>query len=659
MSSWSPSSARWSWSSSTDTGDVGLVGFSQGAVLAAAIAGLAEHGEMPSFAFAILVAGRTPRAQVLKKLFTKPLRTPSLHVWGSADRLMGDTPAIIGCPRAARPRMRSSASYESVDQRRSRIGFTRSWACTMRRMRRFEMREGGSSKFWEITVAGKDLTVTFGKIGTNGQTKTKTFASPDAAEKEAASLVREKTGKGYVEIGAAKTSAKPAEKSAKTAPPAKAPAPKAAPGKPGRFAFTAELDELYERGWPHLRVLTDEPVTPAKATSEAIKGLTAIDPYFPVSIPREVARRYLRGYTLPKFDPGNKALVAKDEGAIDAKWLDEVLEKKCAPSKTTDYGGETYDFRLEEIMQIFEAFLGTELVANAIADHLVRARDNPKWWGTWTDHDHEEVQRLVDVLGWMRLRMPPNTWSSIVAPLRGSKSEKLPRYCKRLCELADDKVPTENIALLMQRRDSKGVVAELEDRKGWCDDAHVLYVAGAEAFAKVNTKEYPRLAKWQQLRLIEEMGTIKAPGVLRVMAALLPSRSAGEAAAAWLRDHEDHVKGWLGDVDASTANAVRAVLGGKSVPPPAKVDKKALERQVKEIFVGIEAELSAQNGNPKKEYDVLVKAFERYCDLRAALGDVTPEAYFTHHFADVTPKWKVSDTVTKRWLDLAVDAADS
>jgi predicted DNA-binding WGR domain protein len=533
----------------------------------------------------------------------------------------------------------------------------------MRGMRRFEMREGGSSKFWEIEVEGRELTVKFGKIGTTGQTKTKKFDKPAAAEKEAESLVREKLGKGYVEIGGAKAKAGAAKAPVAKTSAAKAPAvtaqsAKAPPGKPGRFAFTADLDELYGRGWPHLRIVTDEQVTPAKATSEAMKGLTAIDPYFPVKVPREVARRYLRGYVLPKFDAANKALVAKDEGAIDEKWLAEVLERKCAPTGTIDYGGETYDFRLEEIMQLFEAFLGTEVVAKAIAEHLVRARDNVKWWGTWADHHHEEAPRLVEVLGWMRLRMPPKTWSSIVAPLRGSKSAKLSSYCKGLCELADDKVATQNISLLMQRRDAKGVLAALERRRGWCVDPQIVFVAGAAALAKVNTAEYPRLPKWQQLRLIEEMGSIKAAGTLGVIAALLPSRSAGAAAAAWLGEHAADAKTWLGDVDATTANAVRAVLGGKSVAPPAKVDKKALEREVKAIFTGIEAELLAQKGNPKKEYDVLKTAFARYCDLRAALGDVTPEAYFTHHFADVTPNWKVSDAVTQRWLDLAVDAAD-
>ncbi len=66
--------------------------------------------------------------------------------------------------------------------------------------RRFEYVEGTSSKFWEIHVNGADHIVTFGRIGTAGQSKTKTFADGDAAIADAAKLIREKLGKGYREV---------------------------------------------------------------------------------------------------------------------------------------------------------------------------------------------------------------------------------------------------------------------------------------------------------------------------------------------------------------------------------------------------------------------------------------------------------------------------
>lgn len=69
-------------------------------------------------------------------------------------------------------------------------------------VRRFEMVEGSASKFWEVRQDGASFTVAYGKIGTAGQSKTTPCASEEAARAEVEKLVREKTKKGYQEIGA-------------------------------------------------------------------------------------------------------------------------------------------------------------------------------------------------------------------------------------------------------------------------------------------------------------------------------------------------------------------------------------------------------------------------------------------------------------------------
>lgn len=71
-------------------------------------------------------------------------------------------------------------------------------------MRRLICEEGGSSKFWEGRVEGATLTVRFGKLGTAGQTKEKSFRDAASAQKELEKLVREKLGKGYVDAAPAK-----------------------------------------------------------------------------------------------------------------------------------------------------------------------------------------------------------------------------------------------------------------------------------------------------------------------------------------------------------------------------------------------------------------------------------------------------------------------
>jgi uncharacterized protein (TIGR02996 family) len=69
-------------------------------------------------------------------------------------------------------------------------------------MRTFQFSDAKSHKFWNIDVQGSTFTVTFGKIGTAGQTQTKSFPSAEKAQAEADKLVREKTGKGYTETTA-------------------------------------------------------------------------------------------------------------------------------------------------------------------------------------------------------------------------------------------------------------------------------------------------------------------------------------------------------------------------------------------------------------------------------------------------------------------------
>jgi uncharacterized protein (TIGR02996 family) len=66
-------------------------------------------------------------------------------------------------------------------------------------MRTFELTDGSSRKFWNIDVQGKSFTVTFGKIGTAGQSQKKTFKNDATAQAEADKLIKQKTGKGYKE----------------------------------------------------------------------------------------------------------------------------------------------------------------------------------------------------------------------------------------------------------------------------------------------------------------------------------------------------------------------------------------------------------------------------------------------------------------------------
>jgi uncharacterized protein (TIGR02996 family) len=64
-------------------------------------------------------------------------------------------------------------------------------------MPRYEFSEGTSNKFWQIELEGSAFTTTYGKIGTDGQSTTKEFDSPERAKKEYDKLIAEKVKKGY------------------------------------------------------------------------------------------------------------------------------------------------------------------------------------------------------------------------------------------------------------------------------------------------------------------------------------------------------------------------------------------------------------------------------------------------------------------------------
>ena len=74
-----------------ERGPMGILGFSQGATVAAALAALSHHGQVAPIEFVVVIAGRTPRADVLAPFLGDPIGVRSLHVWGENDHLVADT----------------------------------------------------------------------------------------------------------------------------------------------------------------------------------------------------------------------------------------------------------------------------------------------------------------------------------------------------------------------------------------------------------------------------------------------------------------------------------------------------------------------------------------------------------------------------------------
>ena len=65
-------------------------------------------------------------------------------------------------------------------------------------MQRYEFNDGKSSKFWQIEQVGAELHISWGKIGTSGQSQVKDFESAALADAARLKLIAEKTKKGYL-----------------------------------------------------------------------------------------------------------------------------------------------------------------------------------------------------------------------------------------------------------------------------------------------------------------------------------------------------------------------------------------------------------------------------------------------------------------------------
>ncbi|MFO7567893.1 MAG: WGR domain-containing protein [Enhygromyxa sp.] len=99
-------------------------------------------------------------------------------------------------------------------------------------VRRLEYKDSRSYKFWEIQVEGNSYTVRYGKVGTDGVTQTKSFATPEKAAADAEKKLQSKVRKGYAEVGSA------------------APAPKHAAASDKQADWSVRADELQAAGDP-------------------------------------------------------------------------------------------------------------------------------------------------------------------------------------------------------------------------------------------------------------------------------------------------------------------------------------------------------------------------------------------------------------------------
>ncbi len=105
-------------------------------------------------------------------------------------------------------------------------------------LRRFELNDGSTNKFWQIDQRGQLYSVQYGRVGTNGQTIWKSFDNEAAAEKAAATQIKKKNDKGYKEV---KVVRKRTQKSGRITPPPSMDVTTIIPEVSGHTAITVRL----------------------------------------------------------------------------------------------------------------------------------------------------------------------------------------------------------------------------------------------------------------------------------------------------------------------------------------------------------------------------------------------------------------------------------
>ncbi len=216
-------------------------------------------------------------------------------------------------------------------------------------MQRYELSDGKSHKFWAIDLEGTDVTTQWGRIGTDGQSKVKSFGSVAEAEKERDKLVRSKVKKGYELVGEVEAPAKAAVVAAPmkpavapppepietaSTPPAAKPAPQplaegavspeaaAAPVETSvASALVVASDELPDEARPDLEALAKD-LPPNRATRRAS-----------VKVPT-VEKAWKDVYD-PNFRGGRSTFMV-DDGCAGAASLFETFEKGSIPSLGDD-----------------------------------------------------------------------------------------------------------------------------------------------------------------------------------------------------------------------------------------------------------------------------------------------------------------------------------
>ena len=449
-------------------------------------------------------------------------------------------------------------------------------------------------------------------------------------------------------------------------------APFGFPRGPGPgLGWSREDDALFERGYPHLRILTDEPVPSAASVAE--KALDAIDPVLRIRVPRALATPYLRGYRVgpllfvdSNHPPENAERRAQRQAAIrsDAPITTQLLEETLR--ERVIGMGDTYGrWRTAEVLHLYEHFIGSEAVARAVTEHLMRAATDLSTWG-FAGEDPGRLNaaphHLALALPWVLRRVP----AAVATELRDRLATARPikkgavspeSYFALLHAIArpdEPRAPSLHslgipLAFAHDRAEPLTEALAKQPRHLLSTPGRWVWLLGSRILAEPLTIGGVMLPP-----LVDSLAPLKDPGVVRLVARIGSQRAGAKAAGEWLSAHRDYTRPVLEALaalddpkESAAASKALALLAGAPAPTPPATEED-LEREITAIFARL-GDALRRSADRDAEARHIREAYEAYTEARAAMGDPTPEAYFTHRFGDFG---------LGQWAMTAVDVID-
>jgi hypothetical protein len=169
------------------------------------------------------------------------------------------------------------------------------------------------------------------------------------------------------------------------------------------FAISPDVDLAFALGYPHLEYIVDDHPDDARAEMIAYERRS-----YRLGWPRSVATRWCR-------ITASKGFKRTPQGATELDGAGKKALKNGAPLTEEEIGlslkamfSDTTSYEdLRDLVRLYEAFVGPDLIATAIIDALEKSSNN-----VWNHQDHDRAS-VVHHLGFLLLRLP------------GSPSDKL------------------------------------------------------------------------------------------------------------------------------------------------------------------------------------------------------------------------------------------